>query len=378
MHVPFLSLNLDDELVRSELRSAFERVLDSERFVLGQELESFEREWADYCDAEYCVGVGNGLDAIKLSLLAAGVVPGDEVLVPASTFIATWFAVSIVGAVPVPVPVREDTNTIDPERILDFLGAKTRAIIPVHLYGLPVDMDPILRIASEHNLKVIEDAAQAHGARYRGRRIGSHGDMVAWSFYPGKNLGALGDGGAVTTNDRDTADYLRLLRNYGSERKYHHGIIGYNSRLDELQAAFLRTKLRGLDAANSRRRGIAERYSSEIPLALEGHGEIVSVPKIADGFDSAWHLYVISSSKRDELAQGLQESGVETLIHYPHDPPFHPPYINAGALGASASWLKNRGARALSLPIGPHLNDHQVSHVIHSVVAVAKSLEGDS
>jgi len=374
LHVPFLSLNLDDQVVRSELRSAFERVLDSERFVLGQELESFEREWADYCEAKHCVGLGNGLDAIKLSLVAAGVGRGDEVLVPASTFIATWFAVSIVGAVPVPVPVREDTNTIDPERISDFLGKKTRAIIPVHLYGLPVDMDPVLRIASKHDLKVIEDAAQAHGARYRGRRIGSHGDMVAWSFYPGKNLGALGDGGAVTTNDRDTADRLRLLRNYGSGKKYHHGIIGYNSRLDELQAAFLRTKLRGLDSANTRRKSIAERYSREIPSALKRQSEIVSVPKIADGFDSAWHLYVISSSRRDEMARRLQERGVETLIHYPYDPQFHPPYSNEAALNPAAPWLTNRGARLLSLPIGPHLNDRQVSHVIRSVVAVAESL----
>ena len=239
-HIPFLDLRSAYMELKDELDGAYHRVMESGWYILGQEVDQFEKEFAAYCGAEHCIGVGNGLDALHLILRAYGIGPGDEVIVPSNTYIATWLAVSQAGATPVPVEPDERTYNIDPARIEAAITPRTRALLPVHLYGQPADLDPILDIARRHGLKVIEDAAQAHGARYKGKRIGGHGDAVAWSFYPGKNLGALGDGGAVTTNDRELAERLRVLRNYGSRIKYVNEVQGFNSRLDPLQAAFLR------------------------------------------------------------------------------------------------------------------------------------------
>ncbi len=258
--VPFLDLQSIQLEHRDQLAAAFERVLHSGWYVLGDEVKRFEHEYAAYCGARFAVGVANGLDALSLVLRALDIGPGDEVIVPSNTYIATWLAVSHVGATPVPVEPDPRTFNLDPARIAAAITSRTRALLPVHLYGQPADMKAILEIAQRHRLHVLEDGAQAHGARLRGERLGAHGDAVAWSFYPGKNLGALGDGGAVTTNDEALAERLRELRNYGSKVKYHNDVIGYNSRLDELQAAFLRAKLPHLDAANRRRTEIAQRY----------------------------------------------------------------------------------------------------------------------
>ena len=258
--IPFLDLRASYLELKTALDSAFQRVMASGWYILGEELKAFEAEFAEYCNVKYCVGVGNGLDALHLILRAMDIGQGDEVIVPSNTFIATWLAVSYAGATPVPVEPDEATYNIDPSKIEAAITEKTKAIMPVHLYGQPADMDPILKIAARHHLKVIEDAAQAHGARYKGKRTGSLGDAAGFSFYPGKNLGAFGDGGAVTTNDSTLAERVRRLSNYGSQVKYAHDVKGFNSRLDELQAALLRVKLRHLDAWNGRRRQIAAQY----------------------------------------------------------------------------------------------------------------------
>ncbi len=260
MNVPFLDLKTPYYEIKEELDAAWHRVMASGWYVLGQEVESFEHEFAAYCEAKHCVGVGNGLDALYLILRAMEIGPGDEVIVPSNTYIATWLAVSMTGATPVPVEPDEVSYNIDPALIEAAITTRTKAILPVHLYGLPADLEPILKIASRHGLRVLEDAAQAHGARYKGKRIGAHGDAVAWSFYPGKNLGAFGDGGAVTTNDRHLAEKLRALRNYGSRVKYVNEVKGVNSRLDPLQAAVLRVKLKYLDEWNERRKRVASLY----------------------------------------------------------------------------------------------------------------------
>ena len=375
MDVPFLSLRIEENDLRNEIAEAVRRVISQSWFIRGPELEQFEAEWAEYCGANFCVGVGNGLDALQLSLKAAGVGPGDEVLVPPNTFIATWFAVSNVGASPVPIPLGPDSPNIDPARIASFVTSRTRAIIPVHLYGHPVQMDHLLQESKRHNLLVIEDAAQAHGATYRGRRIGSHGDIVAWSFYPGKNLGAFGDGGAVTTNDRNLADRVRLLGNYGSAEKYIHQVIGVNSRLDEIQAAVLRVKLRRLDAWNARRREIAETYSREFGAAFAGWGRKIRFPHEPEGAQSAWHLYVVETKNRDALREGLGRRGVETVMHYPLEPHLQGAYSNSSDAAQNSDTL-TRGftEQVFSLPIGPNLSDAQVDHVVASLIETADSL----
>ena len=343
MRVPFLDLKAAHHELRAELEAAFQRVLDSGWFVMGPELEALETEFADYCGVDYCVGVGNGLEALHLLLRAYGIGPGDEVIVPSNTFIATWLAVSQCGATPVPVEPDSETHNIDPLRITAAISPRTRAIMPVHLYGQPADMDPINEIAGRHGLVVIEDAAQAQGARYKGRRAGSLGHAAGTSFYPGKNLGALGDGGAILTSDRAIADKVRRLRNYGSEIKYQHELMGYNSRLDELQAALLRAKLRMLDAWNQRRADIARTFQQ----ALAGCG--VGLPHIPEWADPVWHLYVIRSPEREALQGFLQEHGIDTMIHYPTPPHRQRCY-------ADRSWddlpIADRHAReVLSLPI---------------------------
>lgn len=363
--IPFLDLHAIQARQREELLAATARVIDSGWYILGQELEQFEKEYAAYCQAEYCVGVANGLDALTLALRVLDIGAGDEVIVPSNTYIATWLAVSHVGARVVPVEPDERTCNIDPELVAKAITPRTKAIMPVHLYGQPADMAPILSLARQHGLKVVEDAAQAHGATYYGQRIGAHGDIVAWSFYPGKNLGALGDGGAITTNDADLADKVRVLRNYGSRVKYHNESVGFNARLDELQAALLRTKLPLLDADNKARAAIAARYTAALSNTA------LTLPCNAEGCESAWHLYVVRSPNRDVLAQRLRDSGVGTMIHYPIPPHLQPAFvhlgINPGVLRAS----ERLHQQVLSLPIGPTQSLEQTDAVIEAVARVA-------
>ncbi len=373
MFVPFLSLRIDDGNLRNDIDNAIARVVNRSQFILGEELSSFEQEWADYCGAKYCVGVGNGLDALQMSLMAAGVGPGDEVLVPSSTFIATWFAVSNVGAIPVPIPIGPNGYNLDSSEILSHVTSKTKAIIPVHLYGHPCALEEILDVSSRCGITVIEDAAQAHGAKYQKRRIGANGNLAAWSFYPGKNLGAFGDAGAVTTNSKELADKIRLLRNYGSSTKYHHQIIGLNSRLDELQAAVLRVKLTRLNGWNLQRKEIASRYTQAFRLLLGEYEDKINFPVEAAGTESSWHLYVVSCQNRDAIVDQLSKEGVETGLHYPRDPMFQPAYADYREAQEPNS-ARNKGDHLFSLPIGPHLNDAQVQHVIQALVKIAQRI----
>ena len=346
MQIPFLDVGAAYKELKPEIDAAIARVLDSGWYILGPEVEAFEAEYAAYCEAEHAIGVANGLDALHLALLAMGVGPGDEVIVPSNTYIATWLAVSQCGATPVPVEPVEATYNIDPARIEAAITPATRVILPVHLYGQPADLDPILAIARKHGLRVLEDAAQAHGARYKGRRIGAHGDAVAWSFYPGKNLGALGDGGAVTTNDPELADRIRVLRNYGSRVKYVNEVKGFNSRLDPIQAAVLRVKLRVLDEWNARRRGIAQRYLE----GLAGSGLVL--PQVPEWAEPVWHLFVVRHPERDALVKRLNEAGVGTLIHYPVPPHLQAAYAEMG-FGVGAFPVAERMAgEVVSLPMG--------------------------
>ena len=363
--IPFLDLKSIQLTQAEELKEAFARVLDSGWYILGNEVNLFEQEYAAYCNSAHCVGVANGLDALVLALRALDVGPGDEVLVPSNTYIATWLAVSHVGATPVPVEPVEGTGNMDPARMAAAVTERTRVIMPVHLYGQPVELAPILEFARARGLKVVEDGAQSHGARYRGERLGAHGDAVAWSFYPGKNLGALGDGGAVTTNDPVLAERIRVLRNYGSRVKYHNEIIGYNSRLDELQAALLRVKLPKLDLDNEHRGAIARRYLS----GLQGIG--LGLPQIAEGCESAWHLFVIRHPERDRLAKALSESGIGTVIHYPIAPHLQPAYASLGLAAGSLPISEAMHAQVLSLPIGPTMPMEHVDAVIAAVRANA-------
>ena len=361
--ISFLDLRAAYLELKDEFDAAYQRVMGSGCYILGPEVEAFENDFADYCEAAHGIGVASGLDALHLALRACDIGPGDEVIVPSHTFIATWLAVSQTGATPVPVEPIEATYTIDPARIEAAITPRTRAIIPVHLYGQPADLDPILAIARRHGLKVIEDAAQAHGARYKGQRLGAHGDAVAWSFYPGKNLGAFGDGGAITTNNADLAERLRMLRNYGSREKYVNEEQGFNSRLDPLQAAFLSVKLRHLDAWNDRRRAIAAAY-------LEGvAGTDLILPQVPDWAEPVWHLFVVRHPDRDAIQQRLQQAGIGSLIHYPIAPHQQQCYA-ASATSTDASPIATRLANeVLSLPMGPQLATTAATQVIEALIA---------
>lgn len=356
--VPFLDLRDSYLELKSEIDAAVSRVLDSGRYILGPEVEAFEVEYAAFCGSAHCIGLANGLDALHLALRAMDIGAGDEVIVPSNTFIATWLAVSQCGATPVPVEPLQATCNLDPALIEAAITPRTRAILPVHLYGQAADMDPIVAIAREHGLRVLEDAAQAHGARYKGRRIGSHGDAVTWSFYPGKNLGAMGDGGAVTTDDPALADRIRTLRNYGSRVKYVNEMQGYNSRLDPMQAAVLRVKLPHLDAWNARREAIAARY-------LRGLGDAGMVlPAVPDWTNPSWHLFVVRHAQRDRLQGKLSAAGVDSLIHYPIPPHRQEAYADTG-WGEDAFPIASAIAdEVLSLPIGPQMTEAQVDRVI--------------
>ncbi len=361
--VPFLDLRAPYVELRAELDEAMQRVLDSGWFLLGDALRTFEASFAAYANARHCVGVANGLDALRLALLALDVGPGDEVIVPSNTYIATWLAVSQVGATPVPVEPEPDTYNLDPDRLEAAITPRTRAILPVHLYGQPANLPAIRRIARRHAIRVIDDAAQAHGARIESRRVGDPAlaDVTAWSFYPGKNLGAFGDGGGITTDDDAIADRLRVLRNYGSRVKYVNEVEGTNSRLDELQAAALSVKLRHLDAWNARRARQAARYDDALaglPLVL---------PVVPSWSHPAWHLYVVRSPARDRLQRHLTDAGIGTLIHYPIPPHRQQAYAHLG-YPADAFPIASRIAdEILSLPIGPHLSDDHQSRVVDAV-----------
>ncbi len=358
MNIPFLDLGAAYRELKTEIDAAIHRVLDSGWYILGPEVEAFEAEWAAYCEADHAIGLASGLDALILALRALDIGPGDEVIVPSNTYIATWLAVTAVGARPLPVEPDPATHNIDSARIAAAISPATRALLPVHLYGQPADLDPILALARQHGLAVIEDAAQAHGARYKGRRIGAHGDVVCWSFYPGKNLGALGDGGAITTNRADLADRIRVLRNYGSRMKYVNEVQGVNSRLDPIQAAVLRAKLPHLDAWNDRRRIIATAYSD----GLNNSGIIL--PHVPHWAESVWHLYVIGSPDRDGLQRRLSEAGIVTLIHYPIPPHMQAAYAGLGFASDAFPLARALAGEVLSLPIGPHLEVGAVTDII--------------
>ena len=361
MAVPFLDLHAACAELRPEIDAAIARVLDSGWYILGPEVEAFEAEFAGYCQADHAIGLANGLDALHLALRAMDVGPGDEVIVPSNTYIATWLAVSQCGAVPVPVEPDPATHNIDPARIEAAITPRTRVILPVHLYGQPADLDPILAIARKHGLRVLEDGAQAHGARYKGRRIGGHGDAVAWSFYPGKNLGALGDGGAVTTNDAQIADRLRVLRNYGSRVKYVNEVAGYNSRLDPLQAAVLRVKLAHLDDWNARRTALAQVYLD----GLRDTGLVL--PHVPDWAQPAWHLFVVRHRQRDDLQRALSDAGIGSLIHYPIPPHKQQAYAVAGYPADAFPLASQLAGEVLSLPMGPQLLNEQARVVVAAV-----------
>jgi len=362
MTIQFLDLNSPYLELKEELDSAYQRVMESGWYILGKEVEAFESEFAAYCETNYCIGVANGLDALHLIVRAYGIGPGDEVIVPANTYIATWLAVTHAGATPVPVEPDEGTYNIDPTRIEAAITPRTKAIMVVHLYGQTADMDQINAIARKHGLKVIEDCAQAHGARYKGRRVGSLGDAAGFSFYPGKNLGAIGDGGAVTTNDPELAERIRVLRNYGSQIKYHNEVVGFNSRLDELQAALLRVKLTKLDEWNERRRHVAAKYMQ----GLSGQQQL-TLPHVPEWAEPVWHLFVVRHAQRDALQMALVEAGIGTVIHYPIPPHLQLAYVGLNWDKGDFPLSELMAKEVISLPMGPHMYDAQVSQVITSL-----------
>jgi dTDP-3-amino-3,4,6-trideoxy-alpha-D-glucose transaminase len=355
--IPFVDLAPAQAEVAGELESALSRTLASGRYLLGPELELFEAEFAAYCEARHCIGVGSGLSAIELALRAAGVGPGDEVIVPAYTFVATWLAVSRAGAEPVPVDVEESTYNLDPEQARAALTDRTAAIVPVHLRGEPAEMDAVMEIARANGLLVVEDAAQAHGARYRGRRVGSIGAAGAFSFYPSKNLGALGDGGAIVTDDDELAAKARMLRNYGMKTKYEIEMAGVNSRLAEIQAAALSVKLRHLDRWNADRAELAKAYRSHLRASPE-----ISLPEPSAESEPVWHLFAVGLDEREARARELASRGIETLVHYPLLPHASPPYRDLGWIGRLPV-AERLASRELSLPLYPGLGVAAVEEV---------------
>jgi len=366
VNIPFLDVRSAYQELREEIDAAIARVVASGHYIKGPELTAFEEAFAAYCEASHCVGVGNGLDALHLALRAMQVGPGDEVIVSSNTFIATWLAVDLVGATPVPVEPDPNTHNLDSNRLEKAITPRTRVILPTHLYGQPADLDPILAIARRHRLLVLEDAAQAHGARYKGQRIGGHGDAVAWSFYPAKNLGAFGDGGAVTTNDTELAERIRLLGNYGSRAKYVNEVRGFNSRLDPIQAAILSVKLRHLDEWNARRAAIAALYFERLKDSA------VRRPFVPDWAEPAWHLYVVTTEARDQLAADLASRNIETLVHYPIPPHRQGAYADRGMRDAAMPIAEKLADSILSLPIGPHLSLDQAAEVAAAVSETAR------
>lgn len=360
--VEFYNLRAVNARKKDELMAAFERVLTKGQFILGPEVEKFEEEFANFVGAQFCIGVGNGLDALEISLLSLGVGEGDEVIVPANTFIATWIAVHNIGAVPVPVEPDARSYNIDTDKIERAITGKTKAIMPVHLFGNPCDMRAIKRVADAHGVFIIDDAAQAHGAVVFDEKIGSTISAAScFSFYPGKNLGALGDGGAITTSDPELVKNAAMLRNYGQKKKYENIICGRNSRLDELQAAFLRVKLRDLEALNSRRNEIANRYTEGL------NGLPLQLPVVSKWAKSAWHQYVICVEDRDPLIAALGAKGVPTMIHYPVPPHLAPAFASLGYGPGDFPVTELLASRILSLPIDPTLGDDDIDFIVDVV-----------
>lgn len=363
MKIPFLDLKSINNNIKEELDAAYFEVMQSGTYILGQKVNDFEKEFATYCDTDYCISTSSGYDALKLILDGYGIGYGDEVIVPAHTFIATWLAVSQAGATPIPVDINFNTYNINPELIENSITKNTKAIIAVHLYGQPAQMDELISLSSKYNLKLIEDAAQAHGATYRGNKIGSIGDAAAFSFYPGKNLGAYGDAGAITTNDQKLKNNLTLLRNYGSVEKYKHDIIGANNRLDELQAAFLSVKLKHLPNWNIKRKEIAQTYNIGLK-DITG----IKTPRFTE--DHVWHLYVILCEDRSSLKKKLSAAGIDTLVHYPVPPHKSKAYENIGTSSKSFAITEKICDTCLSLPVSPLLNKEQLHYIIDSIRSI--------
>ena len=360
--IPFLDMKSPYQELKAELDAAYQRVMNSGWYIMGEELEKFEDEFAEYSGAKYCVGVGNGLEALHLLLRAYEIGEGDEVIVPANTYIATWLAISYTGATPVPVEPDSKTYNIDVKKIERAITPRTKAILPVHLYGQPANVLGIQQIAEKHKLITVDDAAQAHGAKYQNKKIGSLFDATGWSFYPGKNLGAFGDAGAITTNNSEIAKRVRILRNYGSEKKYYNDIKGYNSRLDPLQAAFLRVKLQYLDNWNARRSEIAAYY-----LDAMQNISAIKLPYIPDFAEPSWHLFVIRHPQRERLIEHLKKEGVQTLIHYPLPPHLQPAYEEMGLPEETFPITEAIHREVLSLPIGPHITLAEAKKVVRAI-----------
>lgn len=361
--LPFQDFRAPYHELKEELDAAYHRFMESGWLVLGKETSNFEEEYATYCEATHCVGVSNGLEALHLALRALGVGPGDEVIVPSNTYIATWLAVTQAGATPVPVEPDLATFNLDPSLVEAAITQRTKVILSVNLYGQPCDYDALLALARRHGIKLAIDNAQAQGARYKGRRVGGIADIECHSFYPSKNLGAYGEAGAVTTHDADLADRIRVLRNYGSHIRYHNEIPGYNSRIDELQAAFLRVKLRHLDEWNARRTVIAGQYISQL-CTLDSQLILPTVPSCSA---PAWHLFVIRHPQRDALQNHLSAQGIQTIIHYPIPPHLSGAYSTATPRHSALPIAEQLAATVLSLPIGPHLSAHAVDQVVSAI-----------
>ena len=361
MKIPFVSFLPMEAELNDEIRKAFDRVFTSSWYIEGKEDEAFEKAFAEYCGVAHCIGCGNGLDALMLALKALGVGTGAEVIVPSNTYIATALAVTYVGATPVFVEPDINTFLIDPSKIEEKITDKTKAIIPVHLYGQACDMDAIMAIAEKHGLFVVEDCAQAHGATYKGRKVGSFGDAACFSFYPGKNLGALGDAGAVVTNSKENADMIRALGNYGSDYKYHHIYKGNNSRLDELQAAFLSAKLPELDRMNEERRRIAGLYSQGI------QNPKVITPVVKDECVPVWHIYAVRCGQRDQLEKHLNEKGIGTNKHYPIPMHLQECYKDLNIQKGALPVAEEISATELSLPLYYGMTDEQIQYVIDAI-----------
>ena len=361
MNVPFASFRPMERELDADLRAAFARVFERSWYIGGEEDRAFEQAFAAWVGTKYCVGAGNGLDALTLALRALGIGEGDEVIVPANTFIATVLAVSAVGAVPVLADPDPDTFNLDPDRFLAAITPRTKAVMPVHLYGLPCDMGRIVSIARKHGLKIVEDCAQAHGARWNGQKVGTFGDAAGFSFYPGKNLGALGDAGALVTDDEGIANLARALGNYGADVKYHHRLKGCNSRLDEIQAAVLSAKLPHLDRMNEDRRRTAARY-------LEGiRNPLVRLPAVPDGCEPVWHIFAVRCSRRDELEAFLNTRGIGTTRHYPIPVHLQECYRDLGYPAGSFPAAEEIADTELSLPMYYGMTDSEIDYVIDTV-----------
>ena len=361
MKVPFATFAPMEREIDKELRAAFERVYERSWYIGGREDENFEKAFADYCGVKHCIGTGNGLDALILILKALEIGEGDEVIVPSNTYIATALAATYTGAKPVLVEPKPDTFNIDAGRIEEAITDNTKAVIPVHLYGQPCDMDPIMDIARRYRLFVVEDCAQAHGATYKGQKVGSFGDAAGFSFYPGKNLGALGDAGAVVTNDKNLADKIRALGNYGSDYKYHHILKGNNTRLDEMQAAFLSAKLPHLDRMNEERRRIADRYLTEIS------NPAIRLPVVGDGMIPVWHLFGIRCKERDRLERYLSEKGIGTNKHYPIPIHLQECYSDLGYKKGDFPIAEEISRTEISIPMYYGMTDEEVQYVVDAI-----------